>query len=157
MARILVAEDNAMLLGAIQDTLELSGYDVCAVRNGVQAMEALSHFRPEVIVSDLAMPEMDGFELYRQVRRESSDTAIPFVFISARYDAQAVAEVVGNNGPFFLRKPFGSEELLEAVGKLLKKHEPTPASPADLSPAQMGAAEKGIHLREAGALVTASC
>ena len=89
MARILVAEDNAMLLGAIQDTLELSGYDVCAVRNGVQALEALSHFRPEVIVSDLAMPEMDGFELYRRVRRESPGVAILFIFISARAIAWA--------------------------------------------------------------------
>jgi two-component system response regulator TrcR len=118
MARILVAEDNTSLLGAIRDTLELGGYSVCGVTNGVQAIEAFSRFRPELIVADVVMPEMDGFELYRRVRRESPDMAIPFVFISAREEAQAVQQVAGNNSTY-LRKPFGPEELLEAVCKFL--------------------------------------
>ena len=118
MARILVAEDDVLLLGAIRDTLELDGYRVCGVTNGLQAMEAFSHFQPELIVADVTMPEMGGFELYRQVRRESPDTAIPFVFISVRDVAQAVQQVAGNNSTY-LRKPFGPEELLEMVHKFL--------------------------------------
>jgi len=121
MARILVAEDNTSLLGAIRDTLELDGYRVCGVTNGVQALEAFSHFRPQVIVADVAMPEMDGFELYRQVRRESLGMAIPFVFvfISVRDVAQAAKQVASNHSAHFLRKPFGTEELLQAVRKFL--------------------------------------
>ena len=118
MTRILVAEDNTSRLGAIRDTLELDGYHVCGVTNGVQALEAFSHFRPQVIVADVAMPEMDGFELYRQVRRESPGMAIPFVFISVRDVAQAVQQVAGNNSTY-LRKPFGPEELLGVVRKFL--------------------------------------
>jgi CheY-like chemotaxis protein len=118
MARILVAEDDVLLLGAIRDTLELDGYSVCGVTNGVQAMEAFSHFRPELIVADVFMPEMGGFELYRWVRREAPGTAIPFVFISAREAAQAVQQVANNNSTY-LRKPFGSEELLETVREFL--------------------------------------
>lgn len=120
MARILVAEDNLMLLGAIRDTLELGGYSVYGVTNGVQALEAFSHFRPELIVTDVTMPEMDGLELYRRVWNESSNMAIPFVFISVKEAAQAVEQVARNNSAHFLRKPFGPEELLEAVGKLLR-------------------------------------
>jgi len=119
MARILVAEDDALLLGAIRDMLELDGYSVCGVTNGVQAMEAIGHFRPELIVTDVVMPEMDGFELYRRVRGESPDTAIPFIFISIRDVAQAVQQVAGNNSTY-LRKPFGPEELLETVRKFLE-------------------------------------
>ena len=119
MARILVAEDNTSLLGAIRDTLELDGYRVCGVTNGVQALEAFSHFRPQVLVTDVVMPEMDGFELYRQVRCESPGMAIPVVFISVRDVAQAAKQVTSNNSVHFLRKPFGTEELLEAVRKLL--------------------------------------
>lgn len=118
MARILVAEDDELLLGAIQDTLELDGYSVCGVANGVQALEAFSHFRPELIVTDVTMPEMDGFELYRRVRRELPGMAIPFVFISARYEAQAVEQVARKNSTY-LRKPFGVEELLEKVRRSL--------------------------------------
>jgi len=118
MARILVAEDDVLLLGAIRDTLELDGYNVCVVTNGVQAMEAFSHFRPDLIVADVAMPEMGGFELYRRVRHKSSRTAIPFIFISAWATAWAVERFAGNNSTY-LRKPFGLEELLEAVRKFL--------------------------------------
>jgi CheY-like chemotaxis protein len=118
MARILVAEDDVLLLGAIRDTLELAGYSVCGVTNGMQAMEAFGHFRPELIVADVVMPEMDGFELYNRVRCDSPGTAIPFIFISVRDVAQAVQQVAGNNSKY-LRKPFGPEELLEMVRKFL--------------------------------------
>lgn len=117
MARILVVEDNVSLLRAIQHTLELNGYSVCGVINGVRAMEAFSHFVPELIVADVVMPEMDGFELYRRVRRESLGMTIPFVFMSAREEAQAVRQFVNNSA--YLRKPFGPEELLETVQKFL--------------------------------------
>jgi len=119
MPRILVAEDDVLLLGAIRDTLELDGYSVCGVTNGVQAMEAFHRFKPELIVTDVAMPEIDGFELYRRVRGDSSGTAIPFVFISAKYEAQAIAQVAGNNSAY-LRKPFSLEELLEEVRRFLR-------------------------------------
>ncbi len=118
LARILVAEDDVVLLGAIRDTLELDGHGVCGVTNGVQAMEAFSHFRPELIVADVIMPQMDGFELYRRVRRQSPRMAIPFVFISARDAAQAVQHVAYTNSTY-LRKPFGPKELLEKVRKFL--------------------------------------
>ena len=157
MARILVAEDNIFLLGAIQDTLELNGYTVCGVTNGVQAMEAFSHFRPEVIVTDVAMPKMGGFELYRRMQCESPGMAIPFVFISARDAARAVERVAGNNGTPFLRKPFGPEALLEAVRKLLGCHESNSASPASLSPAGASATEKGMCSSETSALVKEWC
>lgn len=118
MPRILVAEDDVLLLEAIRDTLELDGYSVCAATNGLEAMEAFHRFKPELIVTDVAMPEMDGFELYRRVRGDSAGSAIPFVFISARHEAQAIAQVAGNNNAF-LRKPFGPEVLLEKVRQVL--------------------------------------
>ena len=120
MVRILVAEDDVLLSGAIQDTLELYGYHVCVVTNGVQALEAFSHFRPELIVTDVAMPKMDGLELCRRVRRESLGMVMPFVFISARSARdEAVEQIAKTNSMCFLTKPFGPEQLLEAVRKLL--------------------------------------
>lgn len=144
MARILVVENDVLLLEAIRDTLELGGYSVCGAADGLQAMEAFSRFRPEVIVVEVAMPEMDGFELYRRIRRKSPNTAIPFVFISTRDVAQAVEQVTRNNGVCFLRKPFGPEVLLETVRKFLEGRESTPSSVA-LFPAGASTTESG-HL-----------
>ena len=118
MARILVAEDDVSLLGVIRDMLELDGYGVCGVTSGLQALEAFSHFRPDLIVTDVAMPEMDGIQLYHRVQRESPGMAIPFVFIGVRDAAQAVEQVTGNNS-VYLNKPVGLEELLGAVRKFL--------------------------------------
>jgi CheY-like chemotaxis protein len=85
--------------------------------DGVQAMEAFSYFRPELILTDVTMSEMGCFELCRRVRRESPGVATPFIFISARAIAWAVEQVAGNNSTYS-REPFGLEGLLEAVRKL---------------------------------------
>jgi DNA-binding response OmpR family regulator len=120
MVQILVVEDNALLSGAIRETLELDGYRVCVATNGLQALEAFRHFRPELIVTDVAMPEMDGLDLYRRVR-ESPGMVIPFVFISARSARdKAVEQIARTNSTYFLTKPFGPEELLEAVRGFLR-------------------------------------
>jgi two-component system response regulator MprA len=118
MARILVVEDSELLSEAIRDALELDGYNVRVVANGVQAMEAFSHFRPDLIVTDVIMPGTGGFELYRQVRRESPDTAILFIFTTAWGATLAVEQVTGSKSAY-LTKPFGLDELLGAVRKLL--------------------------------------
>ena len=131
MARILVAEDDALLLRAIQDALELADYHVCAVANGVQGLQALSHFRPDLIVTDVAMPEMGGFELCRRVRGESPGAAVPFVFMSVT-DASQLGEQFDKHS-VFLKKPFGVEELLKAVRRLLTWPSLPSISPDDLS------------------------
>jgi DNA-binding response OmpR family regulator len=119
MVQILVVEDNALLSGAIRETLELDGYRVCVATNGLQALEAFRHFRPELIVTDVTMPELDGLDLYRRVR-ESPDVVIPFIFISARSARdRAVKQIAKTNSTQFLTKPFSSEELLEAVRRFL--------------------------------------
>jgi DNA-binding response OmpR family regulator len=118
MTRILIAEDDTLFLEAIQDTLELDGYSVYGVTNGVQAAEAFSHFRPDLIIADVSMPEMGGFELYHWVRYESPGTTIPFIFVSAREVAQDVEQLSWNNC-VYLRKPFKPKKLLEAMRKFL--------------------------------------
>ena len=157
MTKILVAEDNGFLLRAIRDTLELNGYSVCGVTNGLQAMKAFNRFRPDLIITDVTMPEMDGFELYRRVQRESPGMTIPFIFISARDEAQAVEQITNNNGTYFLRKPFGPEELLETASKLSGRHEPIPASSAGLSPARVSGTERGLGSSGVSRLAKASC
>ncbi len=131
MAKILVAEDDALLVRAIRDALELDGHHVCAVVNGVQALEAFGHFRPDLIVTDVVMPEMDGLELYRRVRCELSGAAVPFVFISGWEPVQIGEQ--GDRHSTFLKKPFGLEEMLEIVRKLLSWRARPSAPPGGLS------------------------
>src|SRR5262245_37756933 len=85
-ARILIVEDDANLLDGIRTILELDHYAVVTAENGVQALHVLrtQPTPPELIVSDIMMPQMDGIEFLQQVRKETRWVAIPFIFLTAR-------------------------------------------------------------------------
>src|SRR5262245_22614694 len=85
-ARILIVEDDANLLDGIRTILELDHYTVLTADNGLHALQVLrtQPALPELIVSDIMMPQMDGIELLQQVRKESRWVAIPFIFLTAK-------------------------------------------------------------------------
>jgi len=83
---ILVVEDERNLLYGIRDILEIGGFDAECALNGVQALEFLHSAQrlPHVIVSDISMPDMDGYDLLNSVRQKHEWTGIPFIFLTAR-------------------------------------------------------------------------
>lgn len=82
--QILIVEDDLAMSSGIRDVLDMAGYRVQAAENGQEALQILEHFRPDLIISDIMMPEMDGFELLDQVRRRSEWAMIPFIFLTAK-------------------------------------------------------------------------
>jgi DNA-binding response OmpR family regulator len=118
---IMVVEDTADLLAGIQELLQMEGYQVSAVRNGVRALKLLPMARPDLIITDLLMPEMNGFDLIRKVREETAWDAIPILVFSAM-PAQENERIVFDLGAnSYLKKPGTVEALLVAVNKLLIK------------------------------------
>ncbi|MEX1239191.1 MAG: response regulator [Cyclobacteriaceae bacterium] len=118
---IMVVEDTADLLAGIQELLQMEGYQVSAVRNGVRALKLLPMARPDLIITDLLMPEMNGFDLIRKVREETMWDAIPILVFSAM-PAQENERIVFDLGAnSYLKKPGTVEALLVAVNKLLIK------------------------------------
>ncbi|MGR4065286.1 MAG: SpoIIE family protein phosphatase [Vulcanimicrobiaceae bacterium] len=113
-ARVLVADDNGDLRSYVTRVLA-PNYDVVAVRNGVEALTALREQRFDLVVSDVMMPEMDGFQLVTEIRSDPALETLPFIMLSARAGEDSAIEGLTHGADDYLVKPFSSEELLARV------------------------------------------
>jgi two-component system, sensor histidine kinase and response regulator len=82
--QILVVEDDRAMSTGIRDMLDLVGYQVQLAENGREALQVLTRFQPDLIISDIMMPEMDGYELLEELRRQPHWAAVPFIFLTAK-------------------------------------------------------------------------
>jgi putative two-component system response regulator len=121
MAKILLAEDDSLLLEVMPNILEAEGYELYRASNGKQALDLFVSIHPDLVVSDIMMPEMDGFELLQAVRKIPIGVTVPFLFLSARTERTDVsmARVLGVDD--YLFKPFDAPELVEAVRSRLNR------------------------------------
>jgi len=120
MAVILVVEDQLQLLDSIQMTLELAGYRVCGAGTGIEALTILQTQLIDLILTDIEMPQLDGYQLCRQVRADCRWNAIPLLFLSAYGGEEDMryAKSLGAND--YLMKPIEPEELLAAAQAWLR-------------------------------------
>jgi signal transduction histidine kinase len=113
--QILIVEDDLAMSSGIRDVLEMNGYRVQLAENGVEGLKTLENFRPDLIISDIMMPEMDGFEFLEQVRRQPRWAAVPFIFLTAkgqRPDIRAGKQLGADD---YLVKSVDLEDLLVVV------------------------------------------
>ena len=118
---IMVVEDDFALLEGIRELLELTDYRVVPASNGVEALELLDRFRPDLIVSDIMMPEMDGYEFHSKVRERVELLTIPFIFLTARGEKVDIRRGKSEGADDYITKPFDDEDLLVAIGAKLTR------------------------------------
>jgi CheY-like chemotaxis protein len=111
---ILLVEDDASIRDALSQILRLEGYDVLTGGDGKEALAALKRNRPDIILLDLMMPVMDGYEFARQIHSSSAWSEIPVVAVTA----QRMGRVNGNGFRAVIEKPFDLESLLAVIKKL---------------------------------------
>ena len=121
MSQILLVEDDALLLDVIQNILEAEGFEIAPAVNGKQALAYFSGNKPDLIVSDIMMPEMDGFELLESVRMLPNGVTVPFLFLSARTERADVSRARMLGVDDYLFKPFDAQELVDAVRSRLDR------------------------------------
>jgi DNA-binding NarL/FixJ family response regulator len=118
---ILVADDDLGTRLSISDYLELCGYSIVSAENGRKALEMVEHYQPHLIVTDITMPLMDGYELVRQVRRQPAFRLLPVIFLTARTNVEERIRGYQTGGDVYLPKPFELEELGAVVRNLLER------------------------------------
>jgi putative two-component system response regulator len=118
---LLVVEDDPAMLIALRDILENAGYVILTAENGQDALNILANSKPELILSDIAMPVMDGFELLEAVRERPTGATIPFIFLTARGTREDIFTGKSLGVDDYITKPVTSKELLSAVRARLQR------------------------------------
>ena len=143
--KILVVDDEAVLVETIAYNLEQAGYQVTMAADGASALEVARRELPDLIILDIMLPEMDGLEVCRQLRREGSTAATPIIMLTAKGDE--IDKVVGLEvgADDYVTKPFGRRELLARVRALLRR-----ANPVQEDANAQNAPGETAHLPRAG-------
>lgn len=130
---LLVVEDAPEVLRMLDQILRLNGYEVMTARDGQEALEAVQKQRPELIVTDILMPRMDGFSLIYRLRRDMATRDIPVVFLTATFvsgDDRDFATTIGATR--FVQKPIDTQDFLKMIAELLGQPKgPIPAAPQE--------------------------
>jgi signal transduction histidine kinase len=115
VASVLVVDDTVMNLHLLSDLLGKHGYEVRAVTSGRQALQAVEHDPPDLILLDIAMPEMDGYEVCRQLRAMERSKDVPVIFLTALTETADKIRAFDSGAMDYVTKPFQFEEVLARV------------------------------------------
>ncbi len=127
---ILVVDDEARLRDVVRLNLEMEHYNVLEASNGVEALEQLREHLPDLVVLDVMMPEMDGFETLRHIREVST---VPVIMLTVRQTEQDKIRGLDLGADDYLAKPFSPRELLSRIRALLRRSlMPTPARKTEI-------------------------
>ncbi len=122
MAKILIAEDERDIRDLITFTLRFAGYDVVPTANGEEAYEQALTVLPDLILMDVRMPRMTGYEACKRMKAEPSLKDIPVAFLSAKGQESEVNAGLDAGAIEYILKPFSPDQLTERVRAILSKH-----------------------------------
>ena len=123
--RLLVVDDDPGLLLAVSETLRAEGYDVKTARRGAEALVIVAQTLPDLIISDIRMPGMDGYQLVRNLRSNARTRLVPIVFLTAKDEIADRIQGFRTGVDAYLTKPFEPEELAAIVAAILQRVERT--------------------------------
>ena len=121
---ILVVEDEPFLLDSMMLILTSVEYEVIGAANGHTALEKLTANVPDLLITDVMMPHMDGYQLIGHMRANPKTAAIPVIVLSGRVDDEFIQEGLALGATAFIRKPFDIDELLNQVSRVFANIKP---------------------------------
>lgn len=123
---ILIAEDDAGVRELVRVTLGSAGYEVHTAHNGLEALDRAAALKPDAMVLDINMPELDGFGVLSALQDRSQNLRIPILVLTARHAAEDVRMAITLGAKDYLAKPFNEAQLLARVSRLFRKVPPPP-------------------------------
>ncbi|WP_158976434.1 response regulator [Cellulophaga sp. L1A9] len=121
MKKILLIEDNLDVREMTAEILELENYNVATAENGKIGIEEAKSFAPDLILCDIMMPIMDGYEVFKQLSEDHTTASIPFIFLTAKSEKSDFRRGMTMGADDYLTKPFEAQDLIEAIEARLKK------------------------------------
>jgi DNA-binding NarL/FixJ family response regulator len=123
--RLLVVDDEPNLLRAVAVCLRGEGYEVATARSGAEALRRLAESVPDLIVSDIRMPGMDGYQMARHIRASARTALVPIVFLTAKDETSDRIEGFRAGVDAYLTKPFEPDELIAVITNIMSRVERT--------------------------------
>jgi len=127
MAKILTVDDSSITRKFVKVTLQQEGHTVQTAENGLEALEILLRDPYDMVVADINMPKMDGFELVVALRKDEAYKNIPIILLSSMYGADDIKKGIRLGANIYLTKPTDPDKLLYCVKTLLPQKEGSPA------------------------------
>ena len=118
-ARILIVDDEKPITTLLAQTFEQEGHEVATARDGIDCMNQMSAFRPDVVIMDIMMPKLDGVDTTRLIRRNDHYANVLVIALSARSDEETRERMKDAGANLFMRKPFVIAKLVDRVSRLL--------------------------------------
>jgi two-component system, OmpR family, KDP operon response regulator KdpE len=124
--RIVVVDDEPQITRVLRTSLNAQGYDIRVANDGETALEIMKDFTPDLVITDLVMPNMNGIELCRRLREISQ---VPIVVLSVRGEERSKIEALDSGADDYITKPFSTGELLARVRAALRRSPPSGTEP----------------------------
>ncbi|MDX1702172.1 MAG: response regulator, partial [Melioribacteraceae bacterium] len=121
MTKILVVEDSKEVLNNISQILSISGYEVDTAINGQDGLEKVTKNVPDLIISDIMMPEMDGHQFFDELKKNPATSLIPFIFLTAKAAPESIRQGMKEGADDYIVKPFRAADILDAIETRLNK------------------------------------
>lgn len=117
MTKVLVIENEQILRESVLNILKIRGFSAIGAEDGRRGIHLAKEFLPDLILCDVRMPELDGYEVLAALRQDPITAMVPFIFITAEtmQNVMRQGEMLGANG--YLKKPFSTAELIEAISQ----------------------------------------
>jgi DNA-binding response OmpR family regulator len=118
--RVICIEDEPEMIDLVQLILSRKGFEVVGARGGMEGLQAIERLQPDLVLLDLMMPDMDGWEVYQRIKANTLINKIPVIIVTAK--AQSIDRMLGLHiakVDDYITKPFGPTELLNSVEKIL--------------------------------------
>jgi len=126
MSKVLLIEDEWQLGQIVKDSLEMRGFEMLYAADGKEGLRLYQEHQPDVVVLDIMMPNMDGFTVTTEIRRQDKTT--PIIFLTAKSQTTDVVKGFELGGNDYLKKPFSMDELIVRIKALLQRFKETPAA-----------------------------
>ncbi|HVM88432.1 MAG TPA: response regulator [Puia sp.] len=119
--KILIIEDNNDIRENVEELLSLTGFEVITASNGTNGIEIAMLEKPDIIVCDVSMSDVDGYEVLKHLKKNEQSKSIPFIFLTARSEKKDIQYGLSLGASGYLVKPFSEKELISAINNSLLK------------------------------------